>query len=145
VNVNRISPADLIGFDSLILGTPTYGEGVLPGKASDNNDESWLEFLPQLQGADLSGKRIALYGLGDQELYPGHFLDAMMDLYEFFSAAGAEMVGSSSIEGFSFTHSRAAVNGRFVGLALDQHLQSLLTDRRIDEWLHEVIPLLAEH
>lgn len=142
VNVNRITPADLLAYDTLILGTPTYGEGVLPGLKNKNTSESWLEFLPQLQGLDFSEKRIALYGLGDQELYPGHFLDAMMDLYEFFSAAGAQMVGYSSTEGFTFTHSRAVVNGQFVGLALDQHLQHLLTDQRIDNWLDEVLPLL---
>jgi flavodoxin I len=144
VNVNRISPEDLMSFDSLILGTPTYGEGVLPGLDSKNTAESWLEFLPQLQGVDFTGKRIALYGLGDQELYPGHFLDAMKDLYEFFSAAGAEMVGSSSTDSFEFTHSRAVVDGRFIGLALDQHLQHLLTDQRIDDWLDNVLPLLME-
>lgn len=144
LNVNRITPDDLLAFDALILGTPTYGEGVLPGLDSKNTAESWLEFLPQLQEVDFSGKRIALYGLGDQELYPGHFLDAMMDLYEFFNSAGAELVGSASTEGFEFTHSRAVVNERFIGLALDQHLQHLLTDQRIDEWLDEVVPLLLE-
>lgn len=34
------------------------------------------------------------------------------------------------------------VDGRFVGLALDQHLQHLLTDARIDAWLDQVLPLL---
>jgi flavodoxin I len=142
LNVNRINPVDLISYDSLILGTPTYGEGVLPGLDSKNTAESWLEFLPQLQDIDFTGKRIALYGLGDQELYPGHFLDAMMDLYEFFSAAGAKLIGSASTEGFEFIHSRAITDGKFIGLALDQHLQHLLTDQRIDDWLDQVLPLL---
>lgn len=38
----------------------------------------------------------------------------------------------------------AMKEGRFVGLALDQHLQHLLTDQRIDNWLDEVTPLLLE-
>ncbi len=142
LNVNRIDPQQLLGFDSLILGTPTYGEGVLPGKASKNSEASWLEFLPQLEGMDFSGKRIALFGLGDQEQYPGHFLDAMMDLHQFFRHAGAEMIGTTSTEGFAFTHSRAVLDGRFVGLALDQHLQHPLSEPRIDDWLDQVIPLL---
>lgn len=139
-NINRCSAEELTGFDQLILGTPTYGEGVLPGIASKNTEQSWLEFLPQLQGVDFSGKRIALYGLGDQEQYPEHFLDAMMDLYEVFTAAGAECIGSSATDGFEFKHSRAVIDNRFVGLALDQHLQHLLTDQRIDDWLDDLIP-----
>jgi flavodoxin I len=143
LNVNRADAGDLLAYQSLILGTPTYGEGLLPGKGSNNSEESWLEFLPKLKGKDFSGIRIALFGLGDQEQYPGHFLDAMMDLYEFFVAAGAEIVGGCSTEGYQFTHSRAVLHDRFVGLALDQHLQQLLTEARIDAWLDEVTPLLA--
>jgi len=142
LNVNRIAPDDLFDYPSLILGTPTYGEGVLPGKANKNTEESWLEFLPKLKGKDFSGRRIALFGLGDQEQYPAHFLDAMMDLYEYFSAAGAEMVGGCAVDGYAFTQSRAVVAGRFVGLALDQHLQQLLTEPRIDLWLDEISPIL---
>lgn len=140
ININRVSVSDLLAYDNLILGTPTYGEGVLPGKASRNNEASWLEFLPQLQGADFNGKHIALYGLGDQEEYPDHFLSAMRDLYDVFSDAGAELIGSSSVTGFEFNSSRAVIDGRFIGLALDQHLQHLLTDQRIEDWLDDVLP-----
>lgn len=142
LNVNRASAEDLLACQVLILGTPTYGEGVLPGKASKNSEESWLEFLPKLAGRDFSGIRVALFGLGDQEQYPDHFLSAMMDLHQFFTAAGAELVGGSDTDGFTFNSSRAVVDGRFVGLALDQHLQHLLTDERIDAWLDQVVPLL---
>lgn len=142
LNVNRASAQDFQQYPALILGTPTYGEGVLPGKANKTSEESWLEFLPRLQGVDFSGVRIALYGLGDQEEYPDHFLSAMRDLYDFFSEAGGELVGGSDTDGFTFSHSRAVIDSRFIGLALDQHLQHLLTDQRIDRWLDEVLPLL---
>lgn len=142
LNVNRISADDLLACSALLLGTPSYGDGVLPGKASRNSEESWLEFLPRLGGRDFSGMRVALFGLGDQEQYPDHFLSAMMDLHLFFSEAGAEMVGGSPTAGFEFNSSRAVVGDRFVGLALDHRLQHLLTDQRIDDWLDEVVPLL---
>lgn len=58
--------------------------------------------------------------------------------------AGAQLVGSIDTSGFEFKRSRAVIDGRFVGLALDQHLQSLLTDARIDAWLDELLPLLLE-
>ncbi|MET0091636.1 MAG: flavodoxin [Candidatus Thiodiazotropha sp.] len=144
LNVNRVTAEDLLACSALILGTPTYGEGVLPGLESKNREASWLEFLPGLEGCDFSGKRVALFGLGDQEQYPEHFLSAMMDLHQSFAAVGAELVGSSPTEGFEFTSSRAVVDERFIGLALDQHLQHLLTDERIDTWLDEVTPMLEQ-
>jgi flavodoxin I len=144
LNVNRARADDLLAYRALVLGTPTYGEGVLPGKANDTDEAAWLEFLPQLEGKDFSGKRIALYGLGDQEKYPTHFCDAMMDLHGFFTEAGAELVGGIDTSGFEFKRSRAVIGDRFVGLALDQHLQHMLTEERIDAWLDEVLPLLSE-
>ena len=144
ININRATLGELLAHDVLILGTPTYGEGALPGKASRNNEESWLEFLPQLQGQDCSGKRVALYGLGDQEEYPETFLDGMRELHQAFAGAGAEIIGSSPLEGFQFKCSRAVEGDRFIGLALDQHLQHQLTDQRIEEWLDRIVPLLCE-
>ncbi|MBK5929329.1 flavodoxin domain-containing protein [Halochromatium salexigens] len=49
LNVNRASADDLLAFKALILGTPTDGEGVLPGKANDTDEAAWLdEILPLL-------------------------------------------------------------------------------------------------
>lgn len=144
VNINRVTPLDMLAYETLILGTPTYGEGDLPGKASRNSEESWLEFLPGLQGQDFAGRKVALYGLGDQEEYPETFLNGMRDLYDAFAGAGAELIGTSPVDGFEFKQSRAVENGNFIGLALDQHLQHLLTDQRIEAWLDEVVPRLSE-
>jgi flavodoxin I len=145
VNVNRIEADQLLAYQALILGTPTYGEGVLPGRENGTDDSSWLEFLPMLERKDFTAKRVALYGLGDQETYPNHFADAMMDLYKFFADRGAEMVGGCDTEGYEFKRSKSVVNGRFVGLVLDQHLQHLLTDQRIDSWLDDVLPKLLDN
>lgn len=142
LNVNRATVEELIAFDALILGTPTYGDGELPGKDSGCEEEAWLEFLPKLAGTDLTGKRVALYGCGDQETYPKHFCDAIMALYRFFSGAGCELVGGCSTDGYEFKRSASVVGDRFVGLVLDQHLQHLQTDRRISDWLDEVVPVL---
>jgi flavodoxin I len=68
-----------------------------------------------------------------------------MHLYRFFSDRGAEIVGGCDIEGYEFKRSKAVMNGRFVGLVLDQHLQHLLTKQRIDNWLDEVLPQLFDN
>ena len=66
ININRCSVDDLLEFDNLIIGTPTLGEGELPGLSVDCESESWEEIAEELEDADFTGKTIALYGLGDQ-------------------------------------------------------------------------------
>lgn len=143
LNVNRVVPEEMLAHEFLILGTPTYAEGLLPGREAKLEDESWAEFLPALAKQDLAGCRIALFGCGDQEEYPDHFQDGMGVLYEFFRDAGAELIGGCGADGYEFNHSRAVVDDRFVGLAIDQHLQRPLTDERIDLWLDEIVPLIG--
>lgn len=136
VNVRNASITDMQDYDVLILGTPTYGEGVLPGLSTGNATESWEEFLPKLASQDFSGKKVAIYGLGNQKSYPNEFVDAMFYLYEQFKACNATMIGDNwETEGYQFTHSKAVVNERFVGLVLDQENQKDLTPDRLDNWL----------
>ena len=142
LNVNRIQVADMLQYDALILGTPSYGEGQLPGIDTGVKDGSWEEFLPQLAEADLHGKRIALYGLGNQEKYSDRFSDSLFTLYKQLQASGAQIVGGWSTEGYCFNQSKAVVDGEFVGLVLDQNNQALLTEGRIDAWLAMIKPLL---
>jgi flavodoxin I len=135
VNIRNAEVADLQAYDTLILGTPTYGEGQLPGLSTGNATTSWEEFLPKLAGQDFSGKKVAVYGLGNQKSYPTEFVDAMFFLYEQFKQCGATLIGAWDTEGYNFKSSRAVVDSRFVGLALDQENQKDLTPARLDTWL----------
>jgi flavodoxin I len=135
VNIRNVTVEDLLAFDTLILGTPTYGEGQLPGLSTGNATESWEEFLPKLEGQDFSGKKVAIYGLGNQKGYPAEFVDAMFYLYEQFKACGATIIGAWDTEGYKFTGSKAVVDDRFVGLVLDQENQKDLTPARLESWL----------
>jgi flavodoxin I len=143
-NVNRTSPEDLLAYDALIVGTPSYGVGEVPGVAVGCTVANWAEFLPLLEGADFSGKRVAVFGTGNQDRYPTRFASSTIHLYRFFQGAGAEIVGQWSTEGYQFEHSDAIVDGRFVGLILDERTQYMHTDERIAAWLKEVRPLLLE-
>ncbi len=75
MNIKKASVDDLLNYDVLILGSPTYGDGELPGLTTGNQNESWEEFLPTLSGADFSGKTVALFGLGDQVGYGDNFVE----------------------------------------------------------------------
>lgn len=135
VNVNRAELDNFMSYDYLILGTPTLGEGQLPGLGADCESESWEEFLPVLEGQDFTGKTIAIYGLGDQVAYSGEFVDAIYILHEFFEERGAKLVGRWPTEGYQFDHSESVVDDHFLGLALDQDNESDLSEERLSGWL----------
>ena len=138
VNINKASVDDLLAYDVLILGSPTYGEGELPGMSAGHDNESWEEFLPKLAGQDFSGKNVAIYGLGNQKSYPVEFVDAMYYVYEQFKQCGATLIGAWDTEGYNFQASKAVVDNRFVGLALDQENQKYLTSIRLGTWLKDL-------
>lgn len=144
LNVNRITPAEMLQYDALILGTPSYGVEAMPGRSAGCLESNWEEFLAQMDQPDLSGKRIALFGLGAQERYPERFSSSLRRLHDVLIGYGAEIVGSWSTDGYTFEQSAAVVEGRFVGLVIDQRTQSMHTDERIDAWLAQVKPLLLE-
>lgn len=144
VNVNRIALDEMLQYDALILGTPSYGIGEIPGRSAGCLEPNWEEFLAQFEHADFSGKRVALFGLGAQERYADRFASSLLRLYEVFKGFGAEIVGSWSTDGYTFEHSAAIVDGRFVGLIIDARTQGMFTDERIDTWLEQVRPLLLE-
>ncbi len=139
LNINKASVDDLLGYDFLILGSPTYGDGELPGLTS-GVQESWEEFLPQLASADFSGKTIALYGLGDQAGYADNFVDAIGILYDAFSDCGAKFIGFTACEGYEFNRSKAQMGDKFVGLVLDEDCQKELSSQRLSDWLAQISP-----
>jgi flavodoxin I len=138
LNVAKAKPEDLLAFDLLILGTPTLGDGELPGLDTGLPQESWAEFLPRIEGLDFTGKRVALYGLGEQVKYGEHFVSALKPLHDAFEDAGATLVGHWPVAGYEFKASTAVVDGHFLGLALDQISQPALTAERLDTWLEQI-------
>lgn len=142
VNIGRTTLADFLAHDRLIVGSPTLGDGELPGESTGLSQPSWEEFLPQLADADLSGKTIAIFGLGDQQKYPEEFVDAIGILHDAFVARGATVVGRWPVAGYEFKASRAVDGEHFLGLAIDQHHQAMLSESRIDAWLEQIKPEL---
>lgn len=138
VNIGRTTLADFLAYDALIVGSPTLGDGELPGQSVGLSQPSWEEFLPQLAGADLSGTTIAIFGLGDQKKYPEEFVDAIGLIHDAVVARGARVVGRWPTAGYDFTTSQAVEGDHFLGLAIDQHHQPLLTEARIDTWLAQI-------
>lgn len=126
------SPEDFLSFDLIILGVPTWGIGEL--------QDDWLEFLDGLKLLDLSGRKVALFGLGDQESYPTTFANAIGILHDSLKSTGCEIIGYWSAQGYDFLESAAIRDGKFAGLVLDEENQPEMTEWRINEWLNEILP-----
>src|SRR5690554_1952992 len=118
--------------DVLILGVSTWG-------VQDLQDD-WNDFYPKLEKLDLTGKTVALFGLGDASIYPSSYVDAMGILYELLVDKGVTFIGEVSTEGYDFEYSRAVVNDRFVGLPLDDDYEPDLTEGRIINWIETLKP-----
>lgn len=120
-------------YDCLIFGIPTWDYGEL--------QEDWEEIWPELDDLNLTGKCVALYGLGDQIGYPEWFLDAMGYLHDRLVALGATPVGYWPAENYQFEASKAltADKQHFVGLALDEENEFSLSDERIRQWSDQVL------
>lgn len=130
-DIEESSPDDMMGYDFLILGIPTWGIG--------KTQEDWGDMLPLLENIDLSGKKVALFGLGDQESYPGTFADALGQLYEVLLKTGCRFSGSWPVAGYAYDGSTAVKGGKFIGLVLDEDNQPEKTDMRIDQWLKDIL------
>lgn len=125
---------DLVGYDAYIFGGSTVGADHW---SNDDTDNAWAGFFADLEASnvDLKGKKGAIFGLGNQVLYPEQFVDGMMYIKKKLEAAGLEIIGETSTDGYDYTESKAEVEGKFVGLALDEDSQSEFTDSRIEGWL----------
>ena len=130
VNAEDLTESLFLSFDQLILGVPTWFDGELPNY--------WDEFVPALEDLDLKGKKIALFGLGDQKGYPENFLDGVGILADLVEERGATLVGFTSVEGYEFESSKAARGDQFAGLAIDYENQGSMNKERIASWVEQL-------
>lgn len=129
VNVQDLND-DVLAADNLLLGTSTWGAGEL--------QDDWYDGVDTIKGVDLSGKTVAIFGCGDSASYSDTFCGAMKELYDAAKEAGANVIGEVSTDGYTFDDSDAIVDGKFVGLALDDINEDDKTDERIDAWLERL-------
>jgi len=121
---------DFEEFENIIVGVSTWFDGELPNY--------WDEVKPELESMDMKGKKVAVFGLGDQKKYPENFVDGIGLLAETFETAGAKVVGFTSTDGYEFERSLALRDGKFMGLAIDFENQQSKTDERVKNWVKQL-------
>ena len=121
---------DFKSYQYIILGSSTWFDGELP--------DYWAELVPALEDIDMTGKKVAIFGLGDQVRYPENFADGVGILAQLFESNGAQICGLTSPEGYKYTRSKAYRDGAFLGLIIDIENQSSKTKERIEEWVEQL-------
>lgn len=104
--------------------------------------DDWYDGVKVLKAANLTGKTIALFGCGDAESYSDTFVGGMGELYDAVKDSGARVIGAVDTGGYTFDDSSAVVDGKFVGLALDDVNEDDKTDARIEGWVAAISPSL---
>ncbi|RUA07333.1 MAG: flavodoxin [Fusobacteria bacterium] len=121
---------ELPNFENLILVTPSYGFGEL--------EAHWEKVIEEFKKIDFTGKIVGLVGLGSQTTFGESFVGALKVLYDIVVKNGGTIVGLTSTEGYKFEDCESIIDGKFMGLVLDEHNQDDMTPDRIYDWLEEV-------
>ncbi|MCB2195322.1 MAG: flavodoxin [Bacteroidetes bacterium] len=126
-NVKDAKISDIEKYENIILGSSTWGEGVL--------QPDFEEFLYNtLQKANLKEKKIAIFGTGDSAIYPESFADSIGIIFEALEGKGVTFVGEFPTEGYEFKSSLSIFGDKFVGLPLDDDSEEEQNKLRIQLW-----------
>ena len=137
IPVKDAEVADIERFDKIIFGISTVGKETWDSEYSNTD---WSRFFPKAASAGYANKKVALFGLGDHITYPGHFVNAMGMLAKEIMKKEATIVGQVATEGYEFDDSEAVIDGKFIGLPIDEDFEPEQTDARIAAWLDSIKP-----
>lgn len=125
-DVSKITVEEVYKYPIIIFGVSTWGVGDI--------QEDFEEFFQEINLQKLNNKTIALYGLGDQVTYTDCFVEGMGKLYEKIKSLNIRLIGNWKKNGYTFNKSSAFINGRFIGLVIDEDNQEELTIERVKAW-----------
>lgn len=137
VEVKGATVADLEKYDKIIFGLSTVGKDTWDSEYSTND---WGKFMPEIGKADYSEKKVAVYGLGDHVTYAHAFVDHIGLLGKELMKNGAVLAGPVDTVGYEFEESEAVVDGKFIGLPLDEDFEPEMTEERVVAWLETLKP-----
>lgn len=137
ISVHDASAADLEKYDKIIFGISTVGKETWDSEFSNTD---WAKFFPNVSKVDFSGKTVAIFGLGDHITYSRHFVNAIGVLANVLLQNGATLVGEVDPSGYEFEDSESILDGKFIGLPIDEDFEAELTDDRISNWINSLKP-----
>ncbi|HRL10247.1 MAG TPA: flavodoxin [Aggregatilineales bacterium] len=129
-NIGSTTAEKVLSYPYLIMGTPTWNTGEL--------QDDWAVFWPNFDSMDFKGKKVALFGVGDQNGYGYNFLDALGMLADQVLLHNGELFGMWSNKTYEYEESKADIEDHLLGLGIDQDGQEGMTGDRIKQWVVQV-------
>jgi flavodoxin I len=134
-DIGDATDEEILNHEALIIGAPTWHTGADEQRSGTSWDDWLYTTLPKL---DVKDKKIAIFGVGDQESYNDNFCDAAGELYDLFAAKGCKIYGFTSQDGYVHSASKAIVDGKFCGLMCDEDNQYDLSEDRVKAWVAQL-------
>ncbi|CEA17060.1 MAG TPA: flavodoxin [Fermentimonas caenicola] len=128
-NVLDVSLSEIEDYKYIIVGTSTTGIGDL--------QDDWEGFLPSFAKIDFTGKKVAIFALGDSASYSTSFAESMKVVYDEIHDK-VEVVGKVPDVGYTYDDSTAVEDGVWVGLPLDEDNEYDLTEERLIKWVEQL-------
>jgi flavodoxin I len=123
--------------DALIVGSPTWNTDADDERSGTAWDQLYYDKMPGMKEV-LKGKKVAVFGVGDQASYGDYFCDAAGEMFDVFEGLGCKMLGAWSQEGYEHDDSKSIRGDKFCGLLLDQVNQEDLTEERAEKWWEQL-------
>ena len=136
-NVEVTTVADLTpedwDYDNFILGIPTWYDGEL--------QSDWEEYFEEFKTINFTGKKVAIFGLGDQLGYEEWFCDGIGILAKEILKNGGTVIGYTTKDksyDFETTPKSIIKDDVFYGLCIDEDNQGELTQERLKNWVEQL-------
>ena len=119
---------------TLCRRSSTWNTGADEGRSGT----AWDDVLDELGALNLKGKKlpylvVAILLCGD------YFCDAIEELHAAFEPSGAELIGKTDPAGYDFSDSKSLVDGKFLGLPLDDDSKEDKTETRVENWCVQLV------
>ncbi len=128
-NVGSASADAVAAYDTLLLGSSTWGVGDL--------QDDWESFVGKLAKENLSGKKVGFFGCGNSGSFPDTFCDALGIIRDELSGTGCTFIGNMDASGYPVTDSRAFDGGNVIGLLADDD-EPDKTEERTEAWVQTI-------
>lgn len=135
-DISDAEDSEITGHDAIIVGAPTWHTGADSERSGTSWDEWLYNTLPNL---DFTGKKVAIFGVGDSSSYGDNYCDVMGEIYELFTARGAKVYGMSPADdGFDYTESKSVIDDKFVGKPFDEDNYPDDSEERASAWIEQL-------
>ncbi|WP_298067011.1 flavodoxin domain-containing protein [uncultured Cetobacterium sp.] len=111
----------------LIFIVPTYGFG--------EPHEDWKDGIEVISKVNFENKSVGIIGRGNQGFYAATFVNGMKPVYDALVKRNANIVGFTEVEDYDFVKSSAIVDGKFVGLPLDEIFMLKEIKSKLEVWI----------